>query len=290
MKTPVNPSKGYSCAMRIARIGVVFYMLFMVGTAYAQTYHWIGSKPTSGGTYYLYTKNQGKFLNDNNSLDAYNTTNTQWKMGGTFPSPYTLTSAGSKQFAMYREWNWTKYNYYLVTNATGKSGDDIKFASDPNNGYYSIYRAKSFTGDGNRNIISTTDGIQRTNEPSFEWLFISQTEYNSTLPYYFAATAETTTGGKAEVSFDNSTWGGTQTTSLKDPNAPSLTTTSLSTTVTFKAEATEAGYAFEEWQDGKGNKVSELAEYTFSISSSSHNSGTPTSVTLKAVFSKKTAS
>lgn len=290
MKTLVNPSKGYSCAMCIARIGVVFYMLFIVGTAYAQTYHWIGSTPTSGGTYYLYTKDQDKFLNDNNGFDAYNTTNTQWTMGGTFPGSYTLTSAGSKQFAMYREWELKKatYYYYLVTNATGKSGDDIKFASDPNNGYYSIYRAKSFTGDGNRNIISTTDGIQRTNNPSFEWLFISQTEYNSTLPYYFKATAQTTTGGTATVSFDNSTWSTTETINLTDPNAPSLTTTSLNTTVTFKAEAnTAAGYAFEGWQDGSGNIVSEQAEYIYSISSSSHNSGTPASVTLTAKFSKK---
>ncbi len=273
--------------MRIARIGVVFYMLFMVGTAYAQTYNWIGSTPTSGGTYYLYTKNQNKFLNDNNSLDAYNTTNTPWTMGGTFPSPYTLTSAGSKQFAMYREWEWTKYTYYLVTNATRKSGDDILFASDPNNGYYSIYRANKWaTVSGDRNIISTTNGIQRTNEPSFEWLFISQTEYNSTLPYHFKATAQATTGGTATVSFDNSTWSATQTINLTDPNAPSLTTTSLTTTVTFKAEAA-AGYAFEKWQDEEGNFVSELAEYTFSIPSSSHDKGAPASVTLTAIFSKK---
>ena len=64
MKTPVNPSKGYSCAMRIARIGVVFYVLCMVGTANA--YNWKGSKPIPGEKYYLYTKNQNKFLNDNN--------------------------------------------------------------------------------------------------------------------------------------------------------------------------------------------------------------------------------
>ena len=273
--------------MRIARIGVVFYMLFMVGTAYAQTYNWIGSTPTSGGTYYLYTKNQRKFLNDNNGLDAYNTTNTPWTMGDKFPGSYTLTSANGKQFAMYRT---TVTKYYLVTNATGKSGDDIKFASDLNdNGYYSIYRANKWsTFSGDRNIISTIDGIQRTNEPSFEWLFISQTEYNSTLPYYFKATAQTTTGGTATVSFDNSTWSTTETINLTDPNAPSLTTTSLSTTVTFKAEAnTAAGYAFEGWQDGSGNIVSEQAEYTFSISSSSHNSGVPASVTLTAKFSKK---
>ena len=287
MKTLINPSKGCSCAMRIARIGVVFYMLFMVGTAYAQTYNWIGSTPTSGGTYYLYTKNQRKFLNDNNGLDAYNTTNTPWTMGDKFPGSYTLTSANGKQFAMYRT---TVTKYYLVTNATGKSGDDIKFASDLNdNGYYSIYRANKWsTFSGDRNIISTIDGIQRTNEPSFEWLFISQTEYNSTLPYYFKATAQTTTGGTATVSFDNSTWSTTETINLTDPNAPSLTTTSLSTTVTFKAEAnTAAGYAFEGWQDGSGNIVSEQAEYTFSISSSSHNSGVPASVTLTAKFSKK---
>ena len=155
MKTPVNPSKGYSCAMRIARIGVVFYMLCMVGTANAQqtnaqqTYKWKGSipTPTPKETYYLYTKNQNKFLNDNNGLDDYNKNDTQWIMGGTFPSPYTLTSTNGNQFAMYRTLGWGGYSYYLVTNATGKSGDDINFASDLNNGYYSIYRAKSFTGD-----------------------------------------------------------------------------------------------------------------------------------------------
>ena len=284
MKTPVNPSKGYSCAMRIARIGVVFYMLCMVGTANA--YNWKGSVPEPKKTYYLYTKNQDKFLNDNNGLDVYNKKNTQWIMGGTFSSSYTLTSTNSKQLAMYRDW---RYDYYLKTDAKGKSGDDIKFASElDNNGYYSIYRANKWsTFSGDRNIISTTDGIQRTNESSFEWLFISQTEYNSTLPYYFKATAQTTTGGTAKVSFDKSTWSATQTINPTDPNAPSLTTTKLDTTVTFKAEVTAAGYAFEGWQDGSGNIVSQQAEYTCSISSSSHNSGAPASVTLTAVFSKK---
>ena len=171
MKTPVNPSKGYSCAMRIARIGVVFYMLCMVGTANA--YNWKGSKPIPGEKYYLYTKNQNKFLNDNNGLDDYNKNNTQWTMGGTFPSPYTLTSTTStngKQLAMYREWEYTKYHYYLVTNATGKSGNDIKFASElDNNGYYSIYRANKWSAPSDdRNIASTTNGIQRIPDASHE--------------------------------------------------------------------------------------------------------------------------
>lgn len=289
MKTLVNPSKGCSCAMRIARIGVVFYMLFMVGTAYAQTYHWIGSTPTSGGTYYLYTKIQGKFLNDNTGLDAYNTTNTQWTMGGTFPSPYTLTSTNNKQFAMYREKKGLfSYNYYLVTNARGKSGSDIELASGQNAGspYYKICRnSKTDNWSGDRNVISTTTGIDRTSNESFEWLFISQTEYNSTLPYYFAATAQATTGGKATVSFDNSTWSTTDTIKLTDPNAPSLTKTKLDTTVTFKAEAA-AGYAFEGWQDGSGTIVNGEAEYIYSISSSSHDKDAPASVTLTAKFSK----
>lgn len=288
MKTPVNPSKGYSCAMRIARIGVVFYMLCMVGTANAQqTYVWKGSVPISGETYYLYTKNQDKFLNDNNGLDVYNKNNTQWIMGGTFPSPYTLTSTNGKQFAMYRTWNWV-YTYYLVTNATGKSGDDIKFASALDNGYYSIYRANKWsTSSGDRNIESTTSGIQRTSAASYEWLFISQTEYNSTLPYYFKATAITSTGGKAQVSFDNSTWSNTQTKSLTDPNAPSLTADSLSTTCFFKAEVTEEGYAFEGWKNEKGDIVSESPEYEYTITSSSHDSSKPASITLTAIFSKK---
>ena len=285
MKTSVNPSKGHSCAMRIARIGVVFYMLCMVGTANA--YDWKGSVPKSGETYYLYTIYRGKFLNDENGLDVYNKTNTQWRMGGTFPSPYTLTSTNDKQLAMYRDW---KLNYHLETNATGKEGDDIKFASElDNNGHYSIYRAKKWSG--NRNIISTTDKIQITSEASYEWLFISQKEYNSTLPYYFKATANTSTGGTAKVSFDKSNWGATQTINLTDPNAPSLTKDSLSTTVTFKAEVTEAGYAFEgwfeRWQDGSEHIVSEQAEYIDSIFSSSHDRNAPDSVTLTAKFSKK---
>lgn len=297
MKTPVNPSKGYSCAMRIARIGVVFYMLCMVGTANAQqTYKWKGSKPIPGEKYYLYTKNQNKFLNDNNGLDDYNKNNTQWIMGGKFPSPYTLTSTSGNQFAMYRTGKRPRYTYHLVTNATGKTGSDIELSSDSSVlsdqiKYYSICRnSKTDNWSGDRNVNSTEKGgIKIGKEASYEWLFISQTEYNSTLPYYFKATAITSTGGNANVSFDKSTWSGTvtQTISLTDPNAPSLTADSLNTTVFFKAEVTEAGYAFEGWQDEKGKIVSESLEYGYTVTSFSHNSSEPASITLKAIFSKK---
>lgn len=289
MKTPVNPSKGYSCAMRIARIGVVFYMLCMVGTANAQqTYKWKGSVPIPGEKYYLYTKNQNKFLNDNNGLDVYNKENTQWIMGGTFPSPYTLTSTGGNQFAMYREW----FKNYLVTNAKGKSGSDIQLSSSselsPQNKCYSICRnSKNDNWSGDRNVNSTEKGIKIGKEASYEWLFISQTEYNSTLPYYFKATANTSTGGNAQVSFDKSTWSDTQTINLTDPNAPSLTADSLNTTFFFQAEVTEAGYAFEGWQDKNGDIVSESLEYEYTVTSFSHDSSKPASTTLKAIFSKK---
>ena len=74
MKTPVNPSKGYSCAISVGKqliMGIFFSALTL--SAEAQT-TWIFETWKDASThYYLYNQETNKFLNDNDMLtDAPN--------------------------------------------------------------------------------------------------------------------------------------------------------------------------------------------------------------------------
>lgn len=164
-------------------------MFGCLGSLQAQEWTWTGETPSSGNSYYIYTVNQKKFLNDNNGLDA--TPSVQWKIGGTFSSKYTLTSANNKQFAMYRSGNFWNYSYNIVTNATSKSGSDVNLKSDLSDGKYSFYReSKDNNWSGDRNVASTSTGIKRAKDSSFEWYFITTNQvdvYNNNYANYTSA-------------------------------------------------------------------------------------------------------
>lgn len=187
---------------------VLFLMMLLclvVGKANAQTF--ITETPTFGSSYYIYTVNQRKFLNDNNGLDA--TPNVLWKIGGTFNSNYTLTSANSKQFAMYRSGSVGNRVYNVVTNATGQSGNNVNLTSALSNGKYSIYRQSKNGSNwsGDRNVVSTQTGITRQSDASYEWCFVSQDQIDAVYPAKLLQSALsnnniTTTWSKAE-SVDN---------------------------------------------------------------------------------------
>lgn len=293
MKTLVNPSKGHSCAMPIGKqllIGLMFSALTL--SAEAQT-TWIFETWKDASThYYLYNQGTGLFLNDDDKLT--DTPNVYWTISNV--SSGQIKSSNGKYINV---WS-TKGVIYYTSHANSSNGSAVPLSAIEKKGtYYQIgnkikVTEKGINKDQTRFILADGSqiGVSNSNDVSgnanAHWTLVSEQQYNSTLPYYFKATAQATPGGTATVSFNKSNWGDTKTINPTDPNAPSLTATKLDTTVTFKAEAnTAAGYAFEGWQDGKGNKVSELAEYTFSISSSSHNSDAPYSVTLTAIFSKK---
>ena len=301
MKTPVNPSKGYSCAMSVGKqliMGIFFSALTL--SAEAQT-AWIFEEWKDASThYYLYNQGVKKFLNDDNKLTA--TPNVYWTISN-------VSSEQNKNGGQIKSSNekyinvWsTKNGRYYTSHANSSNGLAVTLSAIENQKtYYQIGNKIKVTEnyinkEQTRFILAEGDdgtqiGVSNTNKVSGDenahWTLVSEQQYNSTLPYYFQATANTTTGGTATVSFDNNNWSSTQTTNLKDPNAPSLTTTLFSTTVTFKAEVTEAGYAFEGWQDEKGNIVSESLEYEYTLTSSSHDSSKPDSTALKAIFSKK---
>lgn len=296
MKTPVNPSKGYSCAMSVGKqliMGIFFSALTL--SAEAET-AWICEEWKDASThYYLYNQGAEKFLNDDNQLTA--TPKVYW----------TISSVSSGQIKSSNEkyinvWS-TKNGRYYTSHANSSNGLAVTLSAIENQKtYYQIgnkikvtenYINKEQTrfilaegDDGTQIGVSNTNKVSGDKYAHAHWTLVSEQQYNSTLPYYFKATAITSTGGTAEVSVDNNTWSGIQTISLKDPKAPSLTANSLSTTFYFKAEVT-AGYAFEGWQDEKGDIVSRNLEYEYTLTSSSHNSSKPDSTALKAIFSKK---
>ena len=300
MKTPVNPSKGYSCAMSVGKqliMGIFFSALTL--SAEAKT-AWIFEEWKGASThYYLYNQGVEKFLNDSDKLT--DTPSVYWTISNV--SSKQNESGGQIKSSKNKYINvWsTKSGIYYTSHANSSNGDAVTLSAIENKGtYYQIGnkikvtegyinrdRTRFILAEGNDDApqigVSTTNVV--SGDKKAHWTLVSEQQYNSTLPYYFKATAITSTGGNATVSFDNNNWSSTQTTNLKDPNAPSLTTTSFSTTVTFKAEAA-AGYAFEGWQDGSGTIVNGEAEYIYSISSSSHDKDAPASVTLTAKFSK----
>ena len=300
MKTPVNPSKGYSCAMSVGKqliMGIFFSALTL--SAEAQT-AWIFETWKDASThYYLYNQGTGLFLNDDDKLT--NAPNVYWTFSITLDAKDPTKGSGqikSSNGKYINVWS-TKGVIYYTSHANSSNGSEVTLSAIENKDTcYQIGNKIRVTENGinrdrTRFILANGAqiGVSNTNDVSGDkkahWTLVSEQQYNSTLPYYFQATANTTTGGTATVSFDNSTWSTTQTINLTDPKAPSLTKTSLSTNVTFKAEVTAAGYTFEGWQDGSGKIVSGLAEYTFSIYSSSHDSDAPYSVTLTAKFSNK---
>lgn len=298
MKTPVNPSKGYSCAMSVGKqliMGIFFSALTL--SAEAQT-AWIFEDWKDASThYYLYNQGVKKFLNDDNKLTA--TPNVYWTISNVSSEQNKnggqIKSSNNKYINVWSTSSWGKY----TSHANSSNGSLVTLSAIENKGtYYQIGNkiSTSLTNSQTRFILAggndgTQIGVSTTNvvseDKNAHWTLVSEQQYNSTLPYYFKATAITSTGGTAEVSVGNKTWSGTQTISLTDPKAPSPTANSLDTTVFFKAEVTEAGYAFEGWQDEKGNIVSESLEYGYTITSSSHDSSKPASITLKAIFSKK---
>ena len=77
MKTPVNPSKGYSCAMSVGKqliMGIFFSALTL--SAEAET-AWIFEEWKDASThYYLYNQGVEKFLNDSDKLT--DTPNVYW--------------------------------------------------------------------------------------------------------------------------------------------------------------------------------------------------------------------
>lgn len=168
----------------------------------AQTWTWTGETPAAGNSYYIYTVNQKKFLNDNNGLDSSPTI--LWTIGGTFSSNYTLTSSNSKQFAMYRSGSIGNRVYNVVTNATGQSGDNVNLESALSDGKYSIYR-QSKTGSnwsGDRNVVSTSTGITRQSDASYEWKFITQDQVNARAKYITAWNTLSPCAGEKPISLD----------------------------------------------------------------------------------------
>lgn len=163
-------------------------MAVVLTSVSAQAGVWVGETPVVGKSYYLYSTLQNKFLNDNNGFDEEDAT-TLWTVGGTFNTSYTLTSQNGNQFAMYREQTGTilfvpQYAYYVVTNATGKSGSDVTLSSGLSDGKYSICRQdKNDNWSGDRNVQSTSEGLSRVKDASFEWLFISEDQYNTKKNY-----------------------------------------------------------------------------------------------------------
>lgn len=299
MKTLVNPSKGHSCAMSVGKqliMGIFFSALTL--SAEAQT-AWICEEWKDASThYYLYNQGVKKFLKDDDKLT--DTPNVYWTISNVSSEQNKnggqIKSSNNKYINVWSTSSWGKY----TSHANSSNVREVTLSAIENKGTYYQIGNKIKTGIGVDNshtrFILANDaqiGVSNTNDVSGDenknahWTLVSEQQYNSTLPYYFKATAITSTGGTAEVSVGNKTWSGTQTISLTDPKAPSPTANSLDTTFFFKAEVTEAGYAFEGWQDENGDIVSESLEYGYTVTSSSHNSSKPASITLQAIFSKK---
>lgn len=193
----------------------------------AQNWTWTGETPSSGNSYYIYTTKQNKFLNDNNGLDA--TPNILWTIGGTFASNYTLTSSYSKQFAMYRSGNIFNYSYNVVTNATNQSGNNVNLSSALTDGKYSIYRNNTTNWSGGRNVVSTSTGITRQSDASYEWYFITESQVAAKDAYLTAWNELNKYSGEQPITID-----------LKNRIATALTEAVNYSNYTDKVNAMEA--------------------------------------------------
>ena len=161
-------------------------------TDIAATWKWKGSTPSNNKQYYIYTKNQLKYLNDANGWDA--TPTVLWTFSGSFGNEsgqyFTLTSSNGKHLTMYREYTiipfWT---HYIKTDDTNQEGVNIQMntAKDNETGYYSLYRAnKTENWDTDRNLHSTLSFLDKQNDASYEFLWITQDEIDAK-QYYFDA-------------------------------------------------------------------------------------------------------
>lgn len=143
-----------------------------VANIWAQDWTWVGETPVSGGKYYL-RANLGdgvdRFLNNTtNSFDA--SPAVLWTIGGTFPSKYTLSSAGGN-FVIRKPFAST-----TVETNSNRTDDDAKLSSSENNGLWEIHRNKTFTFGGNRNIAVSTSGLSTADSPTNCWEFISEAQ------------------------------------------------------------------------------------------------------------------
>lgn len=139
----------------------------------AQNWTWTGETPTSGNSYYLLADlNDGvaRFLNNTtNSFDSE--PKVIWRMGGTFSTSYTLTSAGGK-FAIRKPFSST-----TVETDSNRSGDDVTLSSNGSSSdKYTIYRSKTFSLGGNRNIAVNSSGISTASSATQCWRFVSEAE------------------------------------------------------------------------------------------------------------------
>lgn len=254
-------------------------------TLSAMAWTWVGQAPQSGESYYLYTKNQDKFVNDANGLDG--TPTVLWTIGGTPTDNYTLTSAAGNQFAMYRVQTGTIpfigtpiYSYNVYTNATDKSGADINMSSSWNEEAqaYSLYRQdKNTNWSGDRNVASTASGLKVNKDASAEFRFVTEAEATA---YANRVITFSATVGNAPVA------GGSPTASLSVASyelqsyAEHSETKSVATFTANKAN----GYNFEGWFSASDfandHRVSASEVYTVDLSYDLQ------SVTLYAKYSR----
>lgn len=147
---------------------------------------WQSSVPVSGQSYYLYSKQAGKFVNDADGLVDADQIQTTWTFSGSLGS-FTLTSNTGKQFAVYPININTAST--VATSATNRLTADRTLESnfDTQTGAYGIYRKAKMQNLGSlipgvdgtlpRNVVSSGNGLATSHDNTPEWQFISVEDF-----------------------------------------------------------------------------------------------------------------
>ncbi len=257
---------------------------------------WIGEPVSTTKSFYLYNVSNHLFLNP---TGTYGVTTPQYLWSFSSITHGTIsTNVGN-----------TTWYIYVEKTAPGTSGNasirttianpDIVSSSTTIGAYKFQHSKTSGLGQGTKYFnLETNSKITAANTQGEQndWLLVSETQYKSTLPYYFRAIAANRTGdtgGSAYVTYDASLQNSTTSTSVEtnctDPSAPSTTITQYSTTAYYRA-VPAANKVFIGWSttaDGNNIIPGAGANYAYTITSDSHNSGSPTETTLYAVFGDK---
>ena len=189
---------------------------------------WEGTTIVINTSYYLFTKNQNRFLKDNNQGLGYygDSSIPKWKVENLSSSVFNLTSENNKQFILSSksELKWSGWNYWIEpsTNLIGidKTNNDAKIKSDINGGYRTIYRSEKYH-DKSRNVKSISDGIgiEMQKDASAEWLFVTESDYNNAAAQYYLYNVGT---GQFLAFYNNGT--DVKTYVTNDPSQASLVT------------------------------------------------------------------
>ena len=147
---------------------------------------WQQDEVLTNNSYYVYAAGNG-FLNISDGFDEESLVSSGswvlWTIGENWKSAYTLTS-GSNKFSIYRQ----SSTNYAKTSLIDKKGDDIILSStyDKATGYYTIYRAKTMTGQ--RNVKVENGNLLIDSNPSKVWVFVSPAQKAAFVSYATAST------------------------------------------------------------------------------------------------------